>query len=685
MLKLGVDVGGTFTDLCLLDADSGQVWIDKLPSTPADQSLAFMDGILQVLEKVGKPAHAVDFLVHGTTVATNALLEHKGAKTALVTTEGFRDVLEIGTQQRAELYSVVQSKPPALVSRHLRRDVPERVAYDGAVVTPLDEASARRVLEELRDEGIESLAVCLLFSFMNDSHERHLADLASDIMPHVMVSLSSSLSPEYREYWRMSTTTVNAYVMPPVFRYIDRLEQQLRDNGITAGLHVMQSTGGLMTAATTKERPVKTILSGPVGGVVGGTFFGVSAGFEDLVTFDMGGTSCDVATVVRGEPGRAHLKEVEGYPLRTPMVDIETIGAGGGSIAHVDAGGALKVGPESAAAVPGPACYGRGGVHATVSDANLVVGVLGADTVLGRDLALDVAAAREAVRRDVAEPLGLSVEDAAAGIIAIANANMLRAIRLITVQKGLDPRTFSLVAFGGAGPMHACAVAREARIPRVVVPPHPGITSAVGLLMTDIRHPMMAPFIVPTDKADFAAAEDLLEKLRAEAERKLREDGIPPEAISFRRFADMRYHGQAYELTIPCDEALAGPGADGPEGTVRRLVASFHAHHEQAYGHHAESEPTQFVNLRVEGVGTVPRGAWRERIAPRYEHDRRRTVFVKGSGWLDAPVLDRSRLDEHKAYRGPLIVEQLDTTVWIPPGDVADVDTHGNIIVEVAK
>jgi N-methylhydantoinase A len=685
MLKLGVDVGGTFTDLCLLDADSGQVWIDKLPSTPADQSLAFMDGILQVLEKAGKPASAVDFLVHGTTVATNALLEHKGAKTALVTTEGFRDVLEIGTQQRAELYSVVQSKPPALVPRHLRRDVPERVAYDGAVVVPLDEAQACRVLEDLRDEGIESLAVCLLFSFMNDSHECRLADLAADIMPHVMVSLSSSLSPEYREYWRMSTTTVNAYVMPPVFHYIDRLERQLRENGINAGLHVMQSTGGLMTAATTKERPVNTILSGPVGGVVGGTFFGASAGFNDLVTFDMGGTSCDVATVVQGEPGRTHLKDVEGYPLRTPMVDIETIGAGGGSIAHVDAGGALKVGPESAAAVPGPACYRRGGVYATVSDANLAVGVLGADTVLGRDLVLDAAAAREAVRRDVAEPLGLSVEDAAAGIIAIANANMLRAIRLITVQKGLDPRTFSLVAFGGAGPMHACAVAREAKIPRVIVPPHPGITSAVGLLMTDIRHPMMAPFIVPTDKADFVEAERILETLRAEAERKLREDGVLPEAISFRRFTDMRYHGQAYELTIPCDEPLAGPGTDGPEGTVKRLVASFHAHHEQAYGHHADSEPTQFVNLRVEGVGTVPRGAWRERIAPRYEHDRRRTVYVKESGWQDAPVLDRSRLDEHKSYHGPLIVEQLDTTVWIPPGDVAEVDAHGNIIVEVAK
>ena len=556
MLKLAVDVGGTFTDICVLDADSGQVWIEKVPSTPGDQSVGFIDGILAGLEKAGAEPDSVEFLVHGTTVATNALLEHKGAKTALLTTAGFRDVLEIGTQQRAELYSVVQSRRPALVPRYLRRDIPERIAYDGSVVTPLDEQAARATLQELAAEGVESLAICLLFSFMNDAHERRLAELAAEIMPQAMVSLSSSLSPEYREFWRMSTTTINAYVMPPVFNYIDRLERQLRENGIGAGLHVMQSTGGLMTATTTKERPVNTILSGPVGGVVGGTFFGVSAGFEDLVTFDMGGTSCDVATVVHGEPGRTHLKDVEGYPLRTPMVDIETIGAGGGSIAHVDAAGGLKVGPESASAVPGPACYQRGGTRATVSDANLVVGVLGADTILGRDLVLDADAARAAVERDVAAPLGLSVEDAAAGIIAIANANMLGAIRLITVEKGLDPRGFSLVAFGGAGPMHACGVAREARIPRVIVPPHPGITSAVGLLMTDIRHPMMAPFIVPTEKADFVEAERIFEALRAEAERKLIEDGIPPEAISFRRYADMRYHGQAYELTIPCDEML---------------------------------------------------------------------------------------------------------------------------------
>jgi len=363
MLKLAVDVGGTFTDICVLDAGSGQVWIEKVPSTPSDQSVGFIDGVLAGLEKAGALPGSVEFLVHGTTVATNALLEHKGAKTALVTTAGFRDVLEIGTQQRAELYSVVQSRRPALVPRYLRRDIPERMACDGTVIMPLDEDAARATLRELADEGVESLAVCLLFSFMNDAHERRLAELAGEAMPEVMVSLSSSLSPEYREFWRMSTTTINAYVMPPVFRYIDRLENKLHENGVGVGLHVMQSTGGLMTAATTKERPVNTILSGPVGGVVGGTFFGVSSGHDDLVTFDMGGTSCDVATVVRGEPGRTHLKDVEGYPLRTPMVDIETIGAGGGSIAHVDAAGGLKVGPESASAVPGPACYQLSLIH----------------------------------------------------------------------------------------------------------------------------------------------------------------------------------------------------------------------------------------------------------------------------------------------------------------------------------
>jgi len=680
MLKLGVDVGGTFTDLCLLESQSGQVWIEKLPSTPHDQSLAFLDGVLRGLEKAGRQPAEVDFLVHGTTVATNALLEHKGARTALITTKGFRDVLEIGTQQRAELYSVVQRRQPVLVPRHLRREVTERVAADGTVVTPLDEDEARRVLAELAAEGVDSLAICLLFGFMAPAHERRLAELAAEVMPQVMVSLSSAISPEYREYWRMSTTAVNAYVIRPVFRYIDNLEKRLREGGVAAGLHVMQSSGGLMTAATTKERPVNTILSGPVGGVVGGTFFGLAAGREDLVTFDMGGTSCDVATVVGGEPGRAHLKEVEGYPLRTPMVDIETIGAGGGSIARVDVGGGLKVGPQSAGAQPGPACYGRGGTLPTVSDADLVVGVLGGDTVLGRDLALDVEAARAAVEKEVAAPLGLSVEEAAAGIIAVANTNMRGAIRVITVQKGLDPRDFTLVAFGGAGPMHACAVARETNIPRVIVPPHPGITSAVGLLMTDIRHPMVVPFIVPTARVDFAHAERMFAELQDEAERKLLDDGVPPTAISFHRYADMRYHGQAYELTVPCDEPLAGAGS---AGALDRLVARFHETHERVYGHHADDEPTQFVNLRVEGVGSVPRGAWREHIAPRHEHDRERPVFVKDRGWLATPVLDRSRLEEGRDYAGPLIVEQLDTTVWIPPGDVARVDEQGTIVVEV--
>ena len=656
------------------------MWVDKLPSTVADQSVAFAESVRRVLKKAGRGHGDVDFLVHCTTVATNALLEHKGARTALITTRGFRDVLEIGTQQRRELYSVVQSRPPVLVPRHLRREVTERVAADGTVVTPLDETEARRVLTELADESVETLAVCLLFSFLQPAHERRLAELAAEIMPQAMVSLSSAVSPEYREYWRMSTTAVNAYVIRPVFSYIGRLEERLHEAGVTAGLHVMQSSGGLMTAATTRERPVNTILSGPVGGVVGGTFFGLSAGYRDLVTFDMGGTSCDVATVIDAEPGRAHIKEVDGYPLRTPMVDMETIGAGGGSIARVDAGGGLKVGPQSAGAEPGPACYGKGGVRPTVSDADLVVGVLGADTVLGRDLGLDADAARAAVQRDVADPLGISLEEAAAGIIALANTNMRGAIRVITVQKGLDPRDFALVAFGGAGPMHACAVARDASIPRVVVPPHPGITSAVGLLMADIRHPMLASFIAPTARADLAEAELVFAALRAESERKLLEDGVPPAATAFRRSVDMRYLGQAYELTVPCDEPLA----EG-DGALERLVARFHGTHERIYGHHSDDEPTQFVNLRVEGIGTVPRGAWRERIAPRHERDRQRPVFVPGEGWLDTPVVDRSRLSAGETYPGPLVVEQLDTTVWIPPRDVARVDEHGTIVVEIAR
>ena len=678
MWKLGVDVGGTFTDLCLLDAKTGRVWVEKIPSTPADQSTAFLDGVVRVAGSAGLAPDMISFLVHGTTVATNALLEHSGARTALLTTAGFRDVLEIGTQQRGELYSLTQSRPTPLVARHLRKDVKERVAADGSVVTRLDEEAACEVLAQLAAEKVESIAICLLFSFMNDEHERKLGELAREVLPEAMISASADISPEYREYPRMSTTVVNAYVMPSVFRYIDRLEKRLEQAGVTAGLHVMQSSGGLMTPATTKERPVNTILSGPAGGVVGGGYFGSAAGFVDLVTFDMGGTSCDVATVIRGEAGRTHMKDLDGYPLRTPMVDIETIGAGGGSIARVDEAGALKVGPASVGADPGPACYARGGEEATVTDANLVLGVLGESTVLGRDLRLSYGLARAAVLTRVAEKLDLSIEEAAAGIIEIANSNMRAAIRVITVEKGFDPRDFTLVAFGGAGPMHACSVARESSVPTVVIPPHPGITSAVGLLMTDIRHPMVASYIVPTETADMERVESLFTALTTEAHRKLLADGMPPERISFVRSVDMRYLGQAYELTVPCEEVLTTD-----DGALKRLVTAFHAAHERVYGHHADSEPTQLVSLRVEGVGEVPRGRWHERIVPRFKGQRQRRVFVKNAGWVDAPVWDRGELVGGAHYAGPTVVEQLDATTWIPPGDRAHVDDSGNLVVEV--
>ena len=683
MLKLGVDVGGTFTDVCLLDAESGEVWVDKLPSTVGDQSIAFVEGVLKVLEKADRECADVDFLVHGTTVATNALLEHKGARTALLTTRGFRDVLEIGTQQRRELYSVVQSRPPVLVPRHLRREVTERVAADGAVVTPLDEDEARRVLAELAEEGVETLAVCLLFSFMNPAHERRLAELAAEIMPQAMVSLSSAISPEYREYWRMSTTAVNAYVIRPVFGYIGRLEERLRDNGVAAGLHVMQSSGGLMTAATTRERPVNTILSGPVGGVVGGTFFGLSAGYRDLVTFDMGGTSCDVATVVdararprahqggRGVPAahadgghrdhrRRRRQHRPGGRRRQPQ-------GGAAERRRRTGSGVLRQGRRPAHRL-GRRPRGRRARRRTPSSA-----ATSAWTPTPRAPPWSAT---------VAGPLGLSLEEAAAGIIALANTNMRGAIRVITVQKGLDPRDFALVAFGGAGPMHACAVAREASIPRVVVPPHPGITSAVGLLMADIRHPMLASFIVPTARADFDEAERLFAALRAEAERKLLDDGVPSARHRLQALGRHALPRPGVRTDHPVRRTARRRARRG-DGALADLVARFHETHERVYGHHSVDEPTQLVNLRVEGIGTVPRGAWRERIAPRHEHDRQRPVYVHGEGWLDTPVLDRSRLKAGETYPGPLVVEQLDTTVWIPPRDVARVDEQGTIVVEV--
>ena len=486
--RLGVDVGGTFTDLALYDADTNRLEFAKTPSTPDNQAVGVAAGIAELARRYGVMPEQVDFFIHGTTVATNTLLERKGAVTALVVTAGFRDVLQIGRQERPSLYDWRIRRPEPLAPRRLRFEVAERVVHTGEVLTPLTGAEIDRVVARLAAADVDAIAVCLLHSYANPAHERALGEALRRSLPGVTVALSHEVLPEFKEYERMSTTAINAYVSPVMERYLRRLEHTISDAGLKSELYIMQSNGGTMGVETAIERPVHTIMSGPAAGVIGAAAIARQAGHANAISIDMGGTSFDVSLCYQGEVRQTQESEIERLPIRVPMVDVHTLGAGGGSIAWIDAGGALRVGPSSAGAVPGPACYGSGGTQATVTDANVVLGRLGESGLLGGAMPLDAALARMAVRERIADPLGIGVEEAAEGIVQVVNASMVKGIRVVSVSKGYDPREFCLVAFGGAGPLHASELAEEMDIPRVLVPVAPGVTSALGLLVADLRH-----------------------------------------------------------------------------------------------------------------------------------------------------------------------------------------------------
>jgi N-methylhydantoinase A len=681
-LRLGVDVGGTFTDLALFDTDSHTLQFAKTSSTPEDQALGVETGIHKIAGQHGVQPSAIAFLAHGTTVATNALLERRGARCALLVTEGFRDVLHIGRQDRPRLYDWFARRPEPLLPRHLCFEVQERVLHTGEVLTPLQEDQAISAILTAKATGVTALAVCLLHSYANPLHERRLLELIRQHFPEADVSLSSEVLPEFKEYERMSTTVANSYVMPIVRHYLISLEQRVRAQGIDADVRIMQSNGGLMTARTASEQSVRTMLSGPAAGALGAVALARQAGFLNTITVDMGGTSFDICLAHQGQIRYTRESEVGRLPIKVPMIDIHTLGAGGGSIAWIDAGGALRTGPQSAGAVPGPASYGRGGREPTVTDANLVLGRLNPAYFLGGDIALDVDAARAAIDERIATPVGIDVERAAEGIIQVVNATMVRGMRAVSVEKGFDPRDFVLVAFGGGGPVHASDLARSLGAREVLVPVAPGVTSALGLLMADLRYDFSATYLGPLD--DRAA--DRLTRVFCDLERRALEqmarDDVAPEQVAMARTTEARYQGQGFELEVAVPEGTLDACAVG------RIREAFHFIHEQHYGYAMRDQPVVLVNVQVTAVASLPKpgstsaapaARWR-RSTPRRKDCR--PMFLDG-GWTTAFVYDRALLEPGMAIDGPAIVEQTDSTTVLLPGDCARIDQFRNLIIRV--
>ena len=665
---VGIDVGGTFTDIAVLQ--DGRLTVHKLPSTPRNPT----EGIVRGVGEAGVDIPSAEF-VHGSTVATNALLEGKGARTALVTTMGFEDVLEIGRQSRAELYDLGQERTPALAPWELRFGLSERVDYTGAILEDVRPEAVEALMALIAESGAEAVAVSFLFSFLNPVHEEMVNEALRGLSPAPFISLSSRVLPEFREYERTSTVVVNAYVGRVMSRYLGELEGVLGE-----GLRVMQSSGGSITAGLASEQPVRTILSGPAGGVVGAFHVAAQAGYPDIITLDMGGTSTDVSLC----PGR--IKEtgtsnVGGHPISVPMIEIHTVGAGGGSIARVDAGGALAVGPQSAGADPGPACYGRGD-ELTVSDANLLLGRLRPDHFLGGRLTLDLPRS-QALMATLAGRLGLSEKEAALGILRVVNANMERAIRAISLERGYDPRNFTLVPFGGAGPVHGCELAQELGIPRVLIPARPGILSALGVAIADVVKDYSRTVMLKGEDLDRSRLEEEFHGMEGIARTELVQEGLPAERMTARRFLDVRYVGQSFELTVDYPTSRA---SRTPEGLTRAISDSFYRAHLQRFGYADRAEPVEIVNLRLKLDLAVDKPDLPP--APSSDADPHgaelATVGVTfREGGVDTPLYNRDLLATGNRITGPALVVQLDTTAVVPPGWHGEVDPYGNLLLSM--
>lgn len=675
--RVGIDTGGTHTDLVLLDEETGAVWVDKVSSTPSDPVIGVLNGIERVLNTARVRPEQVSTIVYGTTVMVNRIIQGDGTVSGLITTAGFTDVLELARSHRAgSIYNIQWEQPTPLIPRELRLGVHERIDFRGNVVDALQEADVLRVIATFAAHGVESVAICLLHSYKNDVHEQRVAALVREHLPQAYISVSSDLSPTIGEYERASTAAVDAFVKPRLAEHFAHLEDQLRKRGINAALLTMQGNGGTMSFDAARRQPIRVTNSGPVAGVIAGAAIARNLDLPAVITLDMGGTSTDVALVLDGAPIEVPSDAMQGHPVQQPAIEVDPIGAGGGSIAWVDDGGALRVGPESAGAHPGPAAYSEGGVRPTVTDAALALGYLGTNAFLGGRRALDRDAAVRAIDT-VAEPLGMPMPTVASGIMALAAAASLRAIRRLTIARGHDPRDMALIAFGGAGGLIAAALSHELGTPRLVIPQNPGNSSALGLLLTDQRHDVLASFLTLLTETDVGALETTFEQLQNGCARQLEADNVAEESREIRRFVELRYLGQTFELIVPC------PPGPITAATLNHLQSEFHRLHEGRYGHASRSDPIELVNLRVTGIGktysprSIALGLADDGVAP-LPTSTRRAYF---GGWLDVPVFARATIRTGDSITGPAIIEESGSTIVVPPGHLLEPANDGSLII----
>ena len=684
MRRIGIDVGGTFTDVVLIDEATGEVWTTKVPSTPHDPSVGALEGLRRILELSETPAGAVGFIGHGTTIATNMVIEGKGAKTALVTTKGFRDILEIRRawrHDRADLYDLFFTNPPDLVPRALRREVRERVLHDGRVETPLSIEDVDATVAELKEQGVQAIAVCFINSHANPEHERRALDHLKATTNDAFVTASIDINPEIMEYERTSTTVMNAVLGPRCGQYGRTFERRVREAGVRSKIYFMQSNGGLTPPDMASDRPVTLLESGPAGGVTAAARLCERLGVANAITGDMGGTSFDVSLIREGKPEIRNETLLKSYTVRCPNIDIISVGAGGGSLAWIDEGGGVHVGPQSAGADPGPACYGRGGGRPTVTDCNVILGHVEPESFLGGAFKLDVAAAERAVREHLAVPLGIDVVEAARIVRAVANALMAQAVRLVTVERGYDPREFTYLAFGGAGPVHAVELARELQIPTVILPPMPGLFSAFGMLVADMLHDLQASIVKTLDELTAEELSARFAELEAKAQALMHDADVDPSQIKIERRVDCCYLAQAETLPIPIP--------DGPidASTLDALVKGFEKEHQRHWNFVQPDRPVRVVNIRLRVAGnmanpTSAKDQPRESGKPTASGEAR---LYLGGGFRSVPRYRRADLRPGDTLEGPLVVEEPSTRLPIDEGDKLRVDADRNIIVEVGR
>ncbi len=688
MKRMGVDVGGTFTDFIYVD-DDGKVEVYQTSTTPEDPSIGSLEGINAICDKLSLPHEEIDEIFHGTTIATNMVLEHKGARAGMITTKGFRDIIHIARHKRPTNFSIVEDIPwqkYPVCKRQDRYGVTERVvAPDGRELVPLDEDEVRAAVRKMKKDKVEAIAVCFLFSFLNPAHEERVKEIVKEEYPEAYLCLSSEVLPQFREYERFTTTGLNAYIGPTTSKYIRSLENTLREQGYTANVHLMQSFGGVASTEAAQQKPVNLLLSGPVGGVLGAIWTTKLTPITNVITLDIGGTSADISVLADLKPSMKHLLDtkVGGYSAMVPMIDVGTIGAGGGSIAYIDEGGFFRVGPQSAGAVPGPACYDRGGTQATVSDANIILGRLGTELLGGR-MEIKPELAEKAIMDHVGKPLGQTLDEAALGIIDVMNNNMIQEIEKESVRRGFDPREFSLFACGGAGALHACSVARELGMKHVIIPQNPGALCAVGLVNTDLMYDFSKTEMQLSTKVKLDVLDEDYRMLEEEAESRLLADHMPEDKIVIQRVADCRYEGQGYEMRVPVI------GGKVTEETIEKMKESFHQLHKKQFGRSFRKVAVEIVNIRVIGTGSIedleavkiPQGTGDISAA---QVGEREVTFKVGDHpeHFATKVYDRSRFCAGDTIPGPAVINQMDTTIVIEPGCTGHVNDYGIIIIDI--